>query len=494
MNMSCILWLKRDLRTEDNAALATAATHGPVLPVYIWEPGLWRQPDASGRQFDFLTEAVADMRGQLAKLGLQLCERVGEAVAVLEDLRVQTGATRLVSHEETGNAWTYSRDRAVAAWARAQSVAWDECTQSAVVRGLKDRDLWARQRNRHVALSCVPKPAQIKGIKSASDIVPRLIADDPCPGRQDGGRQAGLDHLRSFLNSRGRSYRSDMSSPLTAETACSRLSPYLAYGCLSVREVAQIAARRPKEHGWTASMTSFQSRLAWRDHFIQKLEDEPRLEFHSLHPAYEGIRDDDPIRLAAWETGQTGVPFVDACMRYLAATGWINFRMRAMLMAFGSYHLWLDWRLTGLHLARQFTDYEPGIHWPQVQMQSGTTGINAIRVYNPVKQGQDQDPAGVFTRRWVPELATVPDRLLQTPWLWDGAEALHYPAPIVDVAAAAKTAKDRIFALRKEPKHAGAAGRIVKKHASRKDPQRHFVNDRDRRKTKTDPRQGAFDF
>ena len=104
------------------------------------------------------------------------------------------------------------------------------------------------------------------------------------------------------------------------------------------------------------------------------------------------------MRLAAWEAGETGLPFVDACMRYLRATGWLNFRMRSMLVAVASYHLWLDWRATGPHLARQFTDYEPGIHWPQVQMQSGTTGMNTVRIYNPVKQGRDQDPAGVFTR------------------------------------------------------------------------------------------------
>ena len=108
-------------------------------------------------------------------------------------------------------------------------------------------------------------------------------------------------------------------------------------------------------------------------------------------------------------------------MRYLDHGGWLNFRMRAMLVAVASYHLWLDWRDTGPHLARMFTDYEPGIHWPQMQMQSGTTGMNTVRIYNPVKQGTDQDPGGVFTRRWVPELAEIPDAFLQAPWGWEGA-------------------------------------------------------------------------
>jgi deoxyribodipyrimidine photo-lyase len=178
-------------------------------------------------------------------------------------------------------------------------------------------------------------------------------------------------------------------------------------------------------------------------------------------------------------------------MRYLRTTGWLNFRMRSMLVAVASYHLWLDWRATGPHLARQFTDYEPGIHWPQVQMQSATTGMNTVRIYNPVKQGRDQDPAGLFTRRWVPELAEVPDRFLQEPWLWEGAGRLRYPPPVVDVAAAARAARDAVWGVRKGAAFRAEAGRIVERHASRKDAR--FVNDRETR-TKGDARQMSFDL
>ena len=272
-----------------------------------------------------------------------------------------------------------------------------------------------------------------------------------------------------------------MSSPVTGERACSRISAHLALGALSAREVTQATVLRQATRpvgGWAGSLRSFQSRLAWRDHFTQKLEDQPSIEIRALHRAADGLRPrvPDAVRLAAWEAGETGLPFLDACMRYLAATGWLNFRMRSMVMAVASYHLWLDWRATGAVLARRFTDYEPGIHWPQVQMQSGVTGINSIRMYNPVKQGYDQDPTGVFTRAWVPELAGVPNAFLHEPWKWPGAARLRYPEPVVDVVTAARAAREAVWGLRRDSGFGADAAQIVKRHASRADGQ--FVNDR----------------
>ena len=246
-----------------------------------------------------------------------------------------------------------------------------------------------------------------------------------------------------------------------------------------MREVAQASQARisalkglddPRSKAWRASLVSFIGRQHWHCHFMQKLEDEPRIEFENLHRAYDGVRpaSADPSRLAAWMTGRTGFPFIDACMRALDQHGWINFRMRAMLMSFASYHLWLPWRETGLHLARKFVDYEPGILWSQVQMQSGTTGINTMRIYNPVKQGLDQDPTGAFIRAYLSELDPVPDSFIHEPWHWPDAATLNYPGPIVDNAAAAKAAREALYALRKGSEHREAAQKIVKKHGSRK--------------------------
>ncbi|WP_299370315.1 FAD-binding domain-containing protein [uncultured Tateyamaria sp.] len=499
--MTTVVWFKRDLRVADHAALARAAALGDVVPLYVFEPDYWAQEDVSGRQFAFVHESVAELADALAQLGTPLVVRVGAVVDVLAALRKAQGFDRVISHEETGGGWTYARDRQVAAWCGANGVCWEEVSQSGVVRRLNGRDGWAARRNAFLRQPQVEVPGQLNGPGLPSDPVPALTETDHCPQRQNGGREMGLVLLGSFLTERGRNYRHEMSSPVTGEWSCSRLSPYLAFGCLSGREASQAAAARQHEVkgtrvGWGGSLKSFQARLAWRDHFMQKLEDEPALEHRCLHSAYQGLRGDDASRRAAWEAGETGLPFVDACMRYLNATGWLNFRMRSMVMAVASYHLWLDWRATGLHLARQFTDFEPGIHWPQVQMQSGTTGMNTIRIYNPVKQGKDQDPAGVFTRRWCPELAAVPDTFLQEPWRWDGAGHVlgrTYPAPIVDVAEAARAARERIWAQRRGTAFRAEAGRVIQKHASRKDPQGHFVNDREKRTDKAN-RQLGFDF
>ncbi|MAK94010.1 MAG: deoxyribodipyrimidine photolyase, partial [Gammaproteobacteria bacterium] len=293
----------------------------------------------------------------------------------------------------------------------------------------------------------------------------------------------------------------------TASSRCSRISPYLAFGSLSMREVwqacrnnVQTLADRPPEtrRAWRQSLKSFDSRLHWHCHFIQKLEDEPAAEFRSFHSAYHGLdkeHADASAFLAAWQEGRTGYPLVDACMRSLAATGWLTFRMRAMVMSFAAYHLWLDWRAPALHLARNFTDYEPGIHYSQCQMQSGITGINTIRIYNPIKQSQEQDRDGTFIRKWVHELAGMPDTLIHTPWLKPDS-APDYPPPLVEERAARRAAADAMFAIRKSRTHANEAAVVVERHGSRNS--RNFVSDRNprrRSKAATEPKnQLELDF
>ncbi|WP_345793679.1 FAD-binding domain-containing protein [Thauera sp. JM12B12] len=504
-----LVWFKRDFRLADHGALAAAARRGPVLCVAIVEPALWAQADAARQHYEFMLESARALHAEMQRLGGRLHLLVGEAVAVLDRLHAEAPLDALYSHEETGNGASYARDRAVAAWCRARGVRWHEVAQFGVVRRLDDRDRWQAAWEAHVAApqAVLPEPAGVCFAALPAALQPGEGTSWPAPGaivaarapaavalgldafqppaRQRGGRRAALAVLQDFLDVRSGQYRGGISSPLKAPTACSRLSPYLAWGCLSLREVVQATRARvaalPEGDRRRAGLSAFLSRLYWHCHFIQKLEREPALEFRNLHRGYDGLREDawNPAHFDALVAGRTGWPLVDACVAMLRETGWINFRMRAMLVSVAAYPLWLHWREVGLWLARAFLDYEPGIHWSQLQMQSGTTGINTTRVYNPIKQARDHDPQGVFVRRWLPALRRVPDAWLFEPWRMPAEVAARHglrlgediALPLVELERATREAKARVHALRAQPEVRAAKAAIVERHGSRKRPE-----------------------
>ncbi len=486
-----VVWFKRDLRLHDHAALRNAAASGTVLPLFIQEPELLRSDDIDASTIEFAVACAAALDRRLQELGGRLIVRQGEAVDVLDRLFESRAFGSLHAHEETGGERTYARDLAVARWCRSRGVRFVEAAQHGVVRRLRSRDGWAGIWASRMRAPEVPDPTPgtidfVSGVDPGALVGPESLG----LGRnerslvQPGGEAHGLELLRSFLHERGRDYRAAMSSPVHADTACSRLSPHLAWGSLSIRRAHQMGAVRQAElrasgerSGWAGSIASFQSRLRWHCHFMQKLEDEPAIEHRCMNPAFEGLRDEwDESHFEAWRAGRTGYPMVDAVMRSLQATGWATFRMRAMLVSFACHHLQIDWRPVGRHLARLFLDYEPGIHWSQCQMQAGVTGINTVRIYSPARQVLDQDPTGIFIRRWVPELADVPDEFLAEPHrmppLTQGFAGCRidedYPAPIVDHATAYRHAKSVVFGRRGTAEARAAAREVQKKHGSRR--------------------------
>jgi deoxyribodipyrimidine photo-lyase len=483
-----VVWFKRDLRVHDHAALQQAAARGPVLCLYVVEPSLWAEPDAATQHLHFLRESLLDLHGELKALGARLHVVTGEVTDVLSRLMALAPFEALYAHEETGNATTYRRDLAVGRWCRAHGVAWQETPQFGVVRRLSSRQRWQSQWAAHTAVPCALAPAALNPVplpwrEPAMPGAAQLGLQDPDPPlRQRGGRAQGLAVLHEFLDARSAQYRGGISSPLRAPSACSRLSPYLALGCLSLREVVQatrahLAQLPPEAARQRQGLTAFMSRLVWHCHFIQKLEDEPELEWRNLHRGYDGLRDEaaNPLHLNALMKGRTGWPMVDACVAMLRETGWLNFRMRAMLVSVAAYPLWLHWRPVGLWLARQFLDYEPGIHWSQLQMQSGTTGINTTRVYNPLKQARDHDPHGHFVRHWLPAMRRVPDAWLFEPWRMPpdvqarcGVRVgVDIAMPLVDLEVATREAKALLHARRAQPEVRAGKAAIVEKHGSR---------------------------
>lgn len=491
-----LVWFKRDLRWHDHAALTSAAQSGPLRCMYVVEPSTWQQPDTALQHFAFVHESLQELDAALRQQGGRIEIHLGEMTEVLDRLWQQAPFTCLHSHEETGNGHTYARDLKVQAWCKAHGVVWHEYPQFGVVRRLKSRQLWQAAYEAHMAAPQsepgsltfwqTPQAQAERDARTQVDDMlhmphPTHWTHDP-PQRQRGGRREGLAVLRSFLNRRSLGYRGGISSPLSAPDACSRLSPYLAWGCLSMREVVQhtrehLAALPDQAKRHRAGLSAFISRLYWHCHFIQKLETEPAIEWHNMHRGYDGLREPEfnPAHFAALQHARTGWPMVDACVVMLRETGWLNFRMRAMLVSVAAYPLWLHWRPVGEWLATQFLDYEPGIHWSQLQMQSGTTGINTTRVYNPIKQAHDHDPHGRFVRTWLPAMRRVPDEWLFEPWRMPSSlqadlglvQGVDIHRPIVELADATRVAKQRLHERRRDDAVRAGKAAVIDKHASR---------------------------
>jgi deoxyribodipyrimidine photo-lyase len=482
-----VVWLKRDLRLQDHAPLCAALTDGtPALLLYCFEPGWMQGADSDVRHWRFVRQSLDDLQRQLADLPLALHVLHGDAAEVLADLHAIFSIKNIFSHAETGNAWTYMRDLRVAFFCKKKGITWHESPTNGVVRRLYHRRDWEQRvadRLRaplampdwSLARSAPDLPDALRQ-KYPLDTLPEDVLTDH-PDFQPGGEGVAWRYLRSFLTDRRRAYYRHISKPEAARRSCSRISPYLTWGCLSVRQAYQAAKTATEQTNDRYNLGQFVSRLFWQSHFVQKLETEWRMEFENMNRGFDLIRTEtDPALVAAWAEGRTGYPLVDACMRCVVATGYLNFRMRAMLVSFLTHYLWQPWQAGVHHLARQFLDYEPGIHYAQFQMQAGSMGVNTLRIYNPVKQSLEHDAEGVFLKKWLPELAHLPLQFVHEPWKMTPMEAElyrfrlgeDYPSPIVDIDRTYTSVRDRLWAHRQHPAVLADNERILRTHTKRR--------------------------
>ena len=469
-----IFWFKRDLRLLDNGPLNNAVSQKEkLLLIYCFEPSLKKNRHYSTKHWNFIKESINDLNIFLKNIDTHIHTYNKEITDVLKEIQEKFIIKKIFSHNETGLNVTFERDILLKEFCQNNSIQWEEEINNGVFRGLKNRKNWIKKWRDHMKSPVVLFKGEKNDFINIKKKQNFKVKDSKI--LQKGGVSSGIKYLDSFLDSRHTKYQNNISKPEASRTSCSRLSPYMSWGNISTRYAWQRAKEQIQNGKSKFQLNGFTSRLRWQAHFIQKFEMECQMEFRSVNKGYQNLV--KPINkkfISAWEKGKTGYPLVDASMRCVVETGYLNFRMRALLVSFLTHHLWQPWQSGVIHLARNFLDFEPGIHYSQFQMQAGETGINMIRIYNPTKNAKEHDKEGVFIKKWIPELKKIPTPLLFEPWkmslidqeTYECKIGKDYPNPIVEISETYKYAASKLWSIKSDPKVKEESSRILQKHTN----------------------------
>jgi deoxyribodipyrimidine photo-lyase len=469
---AALVWFRRDLRHYDHAALAGAMSgHDPVHCAFVFDTGILDQlRNPADRRVTFIWDSVLELREALQGVSGGLHVLHGDARREIPALAQSLGVEAVYANRDYEPDATV-RDAAVAAALRDAGIRWRDCKDQVIfeldeVRTRAGepfsvftpyRKTWlARLSSAHTAAkSPGPSPGRLApapGAMPALDTLGFSRQELPIAPGMSGAARAWTAFQRRL-----ESYAVRRDFPALDGT--SRLSVHLRFGTLSIRELVRHAAAQAGEGAAT-----WLSELVWREFFFAVLCARPDVTVHCYRGEFDALEwVEDSVHWAAWRDGRTGYPLVDAAMRELRAQGTMHNRLRMVTASFLTKDLGIDWRRGERHFAAELLDYDlaannGGWQW------SASTGCDAqpwFRIFNPVTQSRRFDPAGAYLRRWLPELARVPDRLIHAPWEMTPVEqqaagcliGRQYPAPIVDHDAARRRTLARFKAVTGEAVH-----------------------------------------